>query len=261
MSTDTVSLTDLESIIKAAEAQSTLMSDPSEILDIISDVRQGLKGDLDNNYVAEIITSSVSNNLLPGSLPGTPNNSSTNIAETLDIMSNDSSKLSQMMEESMQQFNPEMIEEAKRLLQAGQGQHIIDEMQRRGMNVDTMTSQIKQQQNMMKGLSVKNDMTKKCILITANRQLKVRNIPIGMERVSACNLIKSGQAVELSCSRLATGHLIGKTIKVWCDPECRGRNKRLSRILGFPIAGDGLFIMLEGDLTEENFLAVEKQLV
>lgn len=53
---------------------------------------------------------------------------------------------------------------------------------------------------------------------------------------------------------------MGKTIKVWYDPGYPGKNKRTSKIVGFPIAGNLLIIMDEGDLTEKDFIAAESLL-
>ena len=103
--------------------------------------------------------------------------------------------------------------------------------------------------------------TKQGILITASKQMKVRNIEIATLQSQAQHLVKSDNAVEIACSRLAYGVLAGSTIKAWYDPKRLGRNPRASRIVGFPIAGDLLIIMEEGDIMEKDFLLAEKQLM
>lgn len=184
----------------------------------------------------------------------------TTIADALNKLSNDPNEMSRMLEHSAGQVTPEMMEEARKIATGSQGQNILKIMQRRGVDPNSMKAQALQQQRTLKGLVSKTGITKKCILITGNRQLKIRNIPIGSEQISAINIVKSNNPVELSCSRLATGSLEGKTIKLWYDPELKGKNRRLTRIAGFPIAGSGLIIMKDGDLDEKDFISAEKLL-
>jgi hypothetical protein len=256
MSVSQPSLTNLESLMKAAESESSLMMDPN----------------LNSNTNAQIIgsttvTNSDDNEL--SALPKIPNIGAevkealndTNIATMLNRISNNPEELNKVMEESMSQMTPDMMEQARKLAMGGQGKNILNEMQRRGMDPSAMRAQLLEQQRQLKGLSAKSgDLTKKVIFITSSRQVKVRNIPTSSIQASATSLIKSTNVVELSCSRLAEGPLKGKTIKVWCDPERPGKNKRATKIMGFPVSGEILIVMEEGDLLENDFLAAEKLL-
>jgi hypothetical protein len=183
-----------------------------------------------------------------------------NIGEALSKLSKNPDEVSKLMEQSAGQVTPQMMEEARKLAMGSQGQHILKEMKRRGMDPHSMRSQALQQQRALKGMASKTGEMKRCVLITGGRQLKMRNIPIGSEQISAVNIVGTDNPVELSCSRLASGPLEGKSIKIWCDTKRKGKNRRLTKILGFPIAGEGLIIMTEGDLTEADFLAAEKLL-
>lgn len=263
MSNPQASLTNLESMLKAAEVASSLMSTPE------SDT-----GNSDDS-VAKIIESIANSNPPPiDDLPKVPSNetnsqpnmaeevkaalNNTNIAAMLNRMSNNPEEVSKIMEQSMGQMTPDMMEQARKMAMGDQGQQVLQEMRRRGIDPNAIRAQLMEQQRAIRGMSANTDNTKRAVLITASRQLKMRNVPLGSVQASAAAIIKSGEPVELSCSRLAMGPLSGKTIKVWCDPSRKGKNKRLSKIVGFPIAGEGLVVMEEGDLTEKDFIAAER---
>lgn len=184
-----------------------------------------------------------------------------NISAMLNHFSDNHEEMAKIMQESMGQVTPGMMEQARKLATGNQGQQIIREMQRRGFNPDAMRTQILEQQKAVRLANMQIGNTKRAILITATRKLKIHNVPIDLSSTSVVNIIKSSEPVEISCSRLATGGLAGKTIKVWYDPTIGGKNKRLSKIIGFPASGNGLIVMEEGDLEEKDFLTAEKLLV
>lgn len=190
----------------------------------------------------------------------TPTINSTNLASVLNHISNNPEEAARIMEESIEKMDPDIMDKARRMAAGGQGQEILREMQRRGIDTNAMRAQILQQRKALQGLAPKKGDTKSVVLITSNRQLKIRTIPINLIQAAAENIIGSPKIVSLSCSRLAIGPLKGKTIKVWCNPEVKGRNRRLSKILGFPIGGDGLIVVEEGDLDEQSFLTAEREL-
>jgi hypothetical protein len=57
------------------------------------------------------------------------------------------------------------------------------------------------------------------------------------------------------------GPLAGKTIKLWYDASHTGKNRRATKLMGFPIAGDVLVVLEDGNLSEADFLAAEKLIV
>lgn len=272
MSNSQASLTNLESMLKAAEAESSLMSaseqNTTESKSLVTNPTESTES------VAKIIESVANANTVHiDNLPKLPDNSnpppniadkvkaalnSTNIVAMLNRMSNNPDEVSKMMEQSMGQMTPDMMEQVRRMAMGGQGQQVLQEMRRRGLDPNAMRSQLLEQQRAIRGMSANNDNTRLAVLITASRQLKMCNIPLGSVQPAVANIIKSGEPVELSCSRIALGPLAGKTIKVWCDPSRKGKNKRLSKIVGFHVAGEGVVIMDDGDLTEKDFLAAER---
>lgn len=112
-----------------------------------------------------------------------------------------------------------------------------------------------------KGLGATNSPKKKCISMAGNGQIKQISIVISTDENNAINIIKSGTPSASSCSRLSVGPLLGHTIYIWRNPDHKGKNKRLSKILGFPAGGEALIIMEDQDLTVEAFLVVEKIVV
>lgn len=239
---DSVSLTNFESVMNAAKQEAESM---------------------DNESGAQVIESELKPQAELPKIPGgevAKALNSTNVASVLNQMAANPDAMAKAMEESASQMTPEMLEEAKRLAMSGQGDQILKEMQRRGMDMNAIRSQMMEQKKMMHGLMPKTDDMKRVILITSNRQLKNRTVPLTGVASVAENILKSSKVVELACSRLAVKALQGKTIKVWCDPDNKGKNRRLSKILGFPMGGEGLIVMEEGDLDEKSFLDAEASL-
>ena len=190
-----------------------------------------------------------------------PAMNNTNISAMLNRIANNPEEVTKVMQESMGQMSPDMMEEARKLAMGGQGKQLMREMQRRGIDPNVMRAQLLEQQKALRNMTADRGDTKSVILITHNRQLKVRNISAVNVSLAVQSVMKSSTIVELSCSRLANGPLEKKTIKVWCDPGCKGKNnRRLAKIVGFPIAGDGVVVVEDEDLTEADFLAAERLL-
>lgn len=259
MSNSIPSLTDFESLMNAAKSESALMSNESsaQVIDSTEESAQSKAGPEVNVNQLPSIPSMNQNSTESGNKVELNN---TSISAMLNRISSNPEELTKVMQESMGNVTPDMMEQAQKLAMGGQGKQIIDEMQRRGIDPHAMRAQLLEQQRNLRGLGGKSDNTKRAIFITTSRQVKTRNIPSGSASSVASSIFKS-QPVELSCSRLASGPLTGKTIKVWCNPNLPGKNKRLSKIIGFPIGGEGLIVMEEGDLLEKDFLVAEKLLV
>lgn len=182
------------------------------------------------------------------------------IAKALEEFTSNDDLMSKLASE-LENISPEKIKEAKKLAQSEKGKEILNACANKGIDSKVMRETYLAKQLETKGLSKDTTNKKVAVLITTSRQLKLRNIPLNNVSECADKIINSNQRpVELSCSRLAIGPLQGKTIKVWCDTTRKGKNRRLSKILGFNVAGDGLIIMEEGDLTEEHFIQAERLL-
>lgn len=164
----------------------------------------------------------------------------------------------------VQQITPEMMDKAKKLISEDQGKKLMEEMEKRGIDSQMLKSEVVKQKNTLRGLTKTSD-TKQVLLITNSRQVKVRNVNVYNMETIIKSILKSGKVVELSCSRLASGPLLGKTVKLWCNPDLPNEgnssiNKRLTKIIGFPIGGEGIIVLEDGNLNEKDFLLAEKRL-
>ena len=146
----------------------------------------------------------------------------------------------------------------------GQGLKIMQNMQKRGIDPRAMRAEFLKQQNALKGIQKHEEgETQKAILITASRQLRCREIPTdkSKHKTVIAGALHCENPVELSCSRLAVGPLEGLEIRIWYDDNANGKNKRASKLVGFDVANEILVMVNDHDLSEEDFLTVEKMLV
>lgn len=184
-----------------------------------------------------------------------------NINDVINRMGNNPEEMQKIMAESMEKISPEMIEQAHKLANSGQGVQILKKMQEKGVSRRSLHVSYKEQKrDLNKKLSKSNADTKKGLLITQTRVLKSRYVPCDVTSANAIAILQCSNPIQLSCSRLALGPLSGKTIKIWYDPSNTGKNRRTSRILGFPVGGSMLILMDEGDLIAEDFMAAESKL-
>ena len=271
-----LNLTDLASLIKTAEAAATSMHEQS----IPSS--SSIPFTPAPSPISPTSTSSTPTSSTPISSSTDPSNPSTissspvqmptpeqlkqamaniDINSVLNKMTSDPEQTKKVMAETMNKMTPEMIEQAKKLAQGGQAERIMKEMQKRGMNPHQMKAEMEQQRKALRNLAVKSmGPVKKALIITLNRQLKSRTIPTDNVQASVVSILHCAEPAEVSCSRLALGVWSGKNIKVWYDASLKGKNKRASKLTGFPVAGDILIHSDDGDLSEEEFLEIEKQL-
>lgn len=269
MSNPPISLNNLESIMRAAEIESESLREPTEPVAQDSFRDPGLASL--NGVQTQIIERKEVATSMQEHLPEIPSISNsmdvkealknTNISDMLNQMAANPEEVSKMMEDSMSRMTPDMMDQARKLAMGGQGDQIMREMQKRGIDPKAMREQMKEQQRALRGLGGKHgDATTQVILITTSRQAKVRKIPRGNITAAVGSILKCPSPVELSCSRLAQGPLSGKTIKVWYDPEHAGKNRRASKIVGFSIGGEIVVVVDDEDLSEANFTAAEKKL-
>lgn len=176
----------------------------------------------------------------------------------LQEMTQNPNEFMSMVESSIGRINPEMMEQARKMAMGGQGNQILKEMQKRGMDPYAMKSKLKEHQRAIKGLGTKKGPTKKAVIVTMSRKIKSRDLVIDSIEACANSILHSTAAVELVCSRLAQGPLKNKSIRVWYDPRAQGKNRRASKIIGFNVGGDILVAIEDGDLTEKDFCNAEK---
>lgn len=252
------SLGDLSSIMKVAEIESATLKE----LPITEPIKQQDSSKVEYNNM-------VNNNNHQNNLQPTQTNSNnikkifneTNIGTMLNHMANNPTDVSKVMENSKGNLGSEVEEQARRIARNGQGEQIMKEMQRRGMDPDAMKKQFLQQQRMAKGLPTKStDAKQKILHITKSRQLKTREIIVNEIKTAAVGILHTESPVSSSCSRLAIGPLQGKEIKIWYDPNAIGKNRRATKIAGFPICGELIIVVDNFDLNESNLKIVENLL-
>lgn len=208
--------------------------------------------------IAEIIESASDTKSFASALEEAQNAlKSGEVASALNRMTADPNTATKMMKETMEKVTPEMMEQVRKLAAGGQGQQIAKELQKKGVDVNSLRSQMLDYQRAMRNLSGKTMNTKKIMFINASRQARLRTVPSDGMQNTANSLLKCSNAVELSCSRLAVGALVGATIKVWTNPDATGKNKRSSKIVGFPIGSEILIVKEDGDLTEAELASAE----
>jgi hypothetical protein len=241
-----VSFRNLDSIIKAAEIEASRMN--SEPVELEPETPTTESVDTDQTPVPMMTAEDVRDTI-----------SNANIGSILSRIASNPDEISQVMKDSMKHMSPEAIQQARNLAMGSQGQQIRKEMQRRGIDPNAMRKQLLEQQKILKGTSSKvTDDAKSMIIVTSSRQIKSRRISSATLSISIPSILHSEKPIELSCSRLAQGPLSGKSIKVWYDPNNGSKNRRASKIIGFPVGGD-MLIMVEGeDLSEKDLIAAEK---
>lgn len=235
---DNIKFTDLDSIMKAATAESeSIREKPVEAPE---------------NKVPE------SNNL--PSIKEAIN--SANLGSIVSKLTSDPNNIANIMEQSLSKLTPEMIEEAKKLSSGGYGQNVIKEMQRRGMDVNAVRNTMNKNKRAMKKSNPKPKNLEGCksvVMVTQTRRLKPRTIE-NAESYTIAGVLHVENPIAMPCSRLAVGPLKDKTVTVWCDPSRTDKNRRLSKILGLVVGGDGLVVVNDENLTLKDFEAAEKLL-
>jgi hypothetical protein len=183
-----------------------------------------------------------------------------NINNVMDRIKNNPDEISRMID-NLDIDNPDVMEEARKLVQSGQGNKILKQMEKRGMNPKELCAQIKAQQKEQRALKTGSYGMFHMIVITATRQLRIRKVSGASLSSVANDLLSCSSAIEISCSRLARGVLKDKNVKAWYNGDLQGtKNNRASKLVGFPVIG-ALIISTDNTLiTEKEFLQIEKEL-
>lgn len=164
-----------------------------------------------------------------------------NIAGVLNELASNPNQLNKMIEESMGQITPEVMEQARKLAMGGQGDQIMREMQKRGIDVNSMNANIRQLRNALPSVK-KTGLTKTIVYVTRSRQIKEKDISMTDPHSCIATILRTTTPIELSCSRLAQGPLFGQSIKVWYNPADSSKNRLASKITGFPVGGELLIV-------------------
>jgi len=185
-----------------------------------------------------------------------------NFSDVIDKLTSEPNEAANLIGQSAEIMTPEMMEQARKYATGTQGKQIKEEMTRKGLDNKDLKAQMEQQKKLYVEANNKaKGEAKKAILITSSKIMKSKDIHVKILKSEAIKIVGSDNVLEMPCSRLATGPLLNKTIKVWYDPNRKGNNTRASKIVDFKIAGELLIVMEEGDLTENDFKLAEKLLL
>ena len=184
----------------------------------------------------------------------------TNIASLLEKVCKNPDDLNKLLLDSVDNITPDMLNNAKKMLGTGQGEQLLKSLQEKGINPNNLKSKLSAHNNAFKNILKPGNKspTRKCILITTNRQLKIRNLPIDDMSKYISTILKVDSPLSIECSRLSIDIFKDKKITIWYDKNKIGKNKRATKIAGFTIAGDIIISILDEDINESEFLIVEK---
>lgn len=181
------------------------------------------------------------------------------ISTMLNKIANNPEEVSKIMANTQSAMTPDMMEQARKLAAGSQGDKLKKELNKRHMDPRQIRLEFKEQQKIYRKTAIQaQGPTKKVCYLKQTRKLIQRDLPISSIQSSAASMLKYKDVVEISCSRLALGPLKGKTIKIWYNPDIKGNNRRATKIVGFPIGGEILIVMEEGDLLIKNVETAEQ---
>jgi hypothetical protein len=184
----------------------------------------------------------------------------TNIASLLEKVCKNPDDLNKLLHDSVDNITPDMLNNAKKMLGTGQGEQLLKSLQQKGINPNNLKTKLSAHNNAFKNILKPGNKspTRKCILITTNRQLKIRNLPIDDMSKYISTILKVDSPLSTECTRLSIDVFKDKKLTIWYDKNKIGKNKRATKIAGFTIAGDIIISILDEDINESDFLIVEK---
>jgi hypothetical protein len=252
MAASTPSLNNLDELMAAAIAQSQALSQPASSNEPAPTpaFEPGTSGSLPD--LSMVKTSEDIKAALAGS----------GLKTALTKMAQNPDEIAKMMGSQLKNAPPEVMEQARKLAMGGQGEHIMKEMKKKGMDPLAMRAQIKQHKKAAKGSTpAVTEPTLAAIHINVGRKAKVVNVSRVSVGSSVASILHVPKPVEMSCSRLACGPLADKVIKVWYNPDTTGKNRRTSKIVGFPIGSDVVIVAVDDNLTIAELERVEQLLL
>jgi len=182
------------------------------------------------------------------------------VQEAMQQMTADPESFARLASRAFSQAGPEMIEHAKKLAAGPEGQAMVREMQSKGMT-PAQAKNLKKQMKKVQAELAPPRPSCQAVLIRATRVAKSIELPIESPEKAAASLLRGESPALLNCSRLSAGPLAGKPVKVFCDPAISARNKRISRLAGFPLGGDVIVFCQGSALSLADFEALEKILL
>src|SRR5437868_4713014 len=126
----------------------------------------------------------------------------------------------------------ETIGDLERLVKNGHGKAVMDELRRCGLNKRALNDMLSLSEiDKLTGLNQGPRENVVGILIAQNRKAK----PVTVSKISTA--LKCADPICISCTRLSQGPWLGVPIKIWYDSESQLKNRRASRLTGFPVGG------------------------
>lgn len=227
------SLTDIDSIMKAAQEEVSSMSTDT----------------------VEIVTSSA---------PPAPNTvtlsemlNTQNINDAVNQLQSDPDSIAEALQQSM---SPELMNRARQLAAGGNQTALTNMLNKKGVSMKKLRAEAKEKKKLHnKVTSELAGPTQSVVLITQGRQHKVKQLHKQNLKDEIIKLIGDG-AVQLPCSRLCKGPLSDNSVNLWYNTKHLGKNKRTSKLIGFPIGGPAVIVCSDTDLNLNDFLTAEKSL-
>lgn len=271
----------------------TFLSNNPEILNKISSVDPSILTNITKQYASmdsDSVKSSLSgflnkgdniigDNIIPPSFSETNGievdnninniNNINNNVEDPGLMSKISSLIGTTeVQEMLSSFNstdedkPSMMEHLSSVMNTEEGKDILSSIGKSGLLPPHLKNQIQKNQHLLKNIPNprKKQPMKNILYISHNRVLRTKNVPVALIQTSINTLLNCKRPLELPVKELAIGPLTDKKISIWYDPTAKGKNRRATKLIGINIGGDFVVINNEGDLSEADFLVVEKML-
>lgn len=210
------------------------------------------KNDMIENPSMDDLINQVRENTIP--VP-TMDNVTNQLGQFTSLLNEDPEKMEKIISESFAHITPEMRDQAARLIKGGQGQEILKQLQKRGINHRDLRRTMKK--NRKGNVNIKQKLIS-VIHVTSTRQVRTKQIPEDLSTLDT--ILKTSNYEEISCENLAKGPLENKEIKLYYNPEVKTKNRRVSKIVGPNIGGDVVIIVTGYNISEKEFLAAEKLL-
>lgn len=194
-------------------------------------------------------------NVIKEAVDGMGITSNNPIPQVMQKLSANPDKMSGLIEKVLPHTTPDMMAKAKKMVQSGQGQQLVRQMQRRGYDPHRLRQKAKSHMNTLESSVQKKEPIpcRKAIFITINKKIKSKDIPINNINGTINSLIKTETPSKLPISVLATGAWQGLNLICYCNPNDGGRNDIMSKLLDSNIMGDVLILCTAKDLMVEDF--------
>lgn len=194
-------------------------------------------------------------NVIKGAVDEMGITSNNPIPQVMQKLSANPDKMSGLIEKVLPHTTSDMMAKAKKMVQSGQGQQLVKQMQRRGYDPHKFKQKAKAHMNTIESTAQKKEPVpcRKAIFISINKKVKSKDIPINNINGTINTLIKTDTPSKLPVSILAIGEWKGLNLICYCNPNDGGKNDIMSKVLDSSIMGDVLILCTSKDLMVEDF--------